>query len=153
MRCFPIVSFPWLSDVPKLPSYSVYMFQLVSCARCCSSVLDFHSKNLQITSKLLTRGYRYHKLWKTFDKFFRSYSELLSKFGEISFQEYVSKGISQPFFYRDLIYILRRVKYEANFVLSRIRIVKRLRRHKYHQVIIEWTIGIVLGPSPVLNRS
>ena len=48
-------------------------------------VLDFHSKNLQITSKLLTQGYRYHKLRKTFGKFFRSYSELLSKFGDISF--------------------------------------------------------------------
>ena len=44
-----------------------------------TSVLDFHSKNLQITSKLLTQGYRYHKLRKTFGKFFRSYSELLSK--------------------------------------------------------------------------
>ena len=43
-----------------------------------------HSKNLQITSKLLTQGYRYHKLRKSFGKFFRSYSDLLSKFGEIS---------------------------------------------------------------------
>ena len=58
-------------------------------ARCCTSVLDFHSKNLQITSKLLTQGYRYHKLRKSFGKFFRSYSELLSKFGDISFQEYL----------------------------------------------------------------
>ena len=45
--------------------------------------------HLQITSKLLKQGYRYHKLRKTFGKFFRSYSELLSKFGDISFQEYV----------------------------------------------------------------
>ena len=34
----------------------------------------------------------------TFGKFFRSYSELLSKFGDISFQEYVFKGISHPVF-------------------------------------------------------
>ena len=33
-----------------------------------------HSENLQITSKLLTQGYRYHKLQKSFGKFFRSYS-------------------------------------------------------------------------------
>ena len=37
------------------------------------------SLNLQITSKLLTQGYRYHKLRKTFWKFLRSYYELLSK--------------------------------------------------------------------------
>ena len=92
---FPIVNFPWLSgDVPRLPSYGIYISQLVRFARCCTSVFDFHSKNLQITSKLLTQGYRYHKLRKTFGKFFRSYSELLSKFGAISFQEYVSKGIT-----------------------------------------------------------
>ena len=78
---FPIVNFPWLSgDVPRLPSYGIYISQLhvVRFARCCTSVLDFHSKNLQITSKLLAQGYRYHKLRKTFGKFFRSYSELLS---------------------------------------------------------------------------
>ena len=62
---FPIVNFPWLSgDVPRLPSYGIYISQLVRFARCCTSVLDFHSKNLQITSKLLTQGYRYHKLRK-----------------------------------------------------------------------------------------
>ena len=72
-------------DVPRLPSYGVYISQLVRFARCCTSVSDFNSKNLQLTSKLLTQGYRYHKLRKTFGKFFRSYSDLLSKFGEISF--------------------------------------------------------------------
>ena len=62
---FPIVNFPWLSgDVLRLPSYGIYNSQLVRFARCCTSVLDFHSKNLQITSKLLTQGYRYHKLRK-----------------------------------------------------------------------------------------
>ena len=59
----------------KLVSWR-YISQLVRFARCCTSVFDFHSKNLQITSKLLTQGYRYHKLRKTFGKFFRSYSEL-----------------------------------------------------------------------------
>ena len=48
---FPIVNFPWLSgDVPRLPSYGIYISQLVRFARCCTSVLDFHFKNLQITS-------------------------------------------------------------------------------------------------------
>ena len=40
----------------------VAFYQLV--ARCCTCVLDFHSKTLQITSKILTQGYRYHKLCK-----------------------------------------------------------------------------------------
>ena len=56
---FPIVNFPWLSgDVPRLPSYGVYISQLIRFARCCTSVSDFNSENLQITSKVLTQGYR-----------------------------------------------------------------------------------------------
>ena len=151
---FPIVNFPWLSgDVPRLPSYGIYISQLVRFARCCTSVFDFHSKNLQITSKLLRQGYRYHKLRKTFGKFFRSYSELLSKFGAISFQEYVSKGITHPVFYGDLVYKLRRVKNESNFISSGSKIVKRLRRRQYDPEIIEKTIGLVLGPFTALYRS
>ena len=108
---FPIVNVPWLSgDVPRLPSYGINILLLVRFARCCTSAFDFNSKSLQITSKLLTQGYRYHKLRKTFGKFFRSYSELLSKFSEISFQDYVSQGITHPVFYGDLVYKLRRVK-------------------------------------------
>ena len=46
---FPIVNFPWLSgDVPRLPSYGIYISQLVRFARCCTSVLDFHSINFQL---------------------------------------------------------------------------------------------------------
>ena len=37
---FPIVTFPWFSgDVPRLPSYVVYISQLIRFARCCTSVL------------------------------------------------------------------------------------------------------------------
>ena len=66
----------------------------------------------------------HHKLRKTFGKFFRSYSELLSKLGAISFQEYVSKGITHPVFYGELVYKLRRVKSESNFISSGSKIVK-----------------------------
>ena len=86
-------------------------------------------------------------------KFFMSYSELLSKFGAISFQEYVSKGITHPVFYGDLVYKLRRVKSESNFISSGSKIVKRLRRRQYDPETIERTIGLVLGPFTALYRS
>ena len=89
---------------------------------------------------------------KTFGKFFRSYSDLLSKLGEISIQEYVSEEISQPVFYGNLVYKLRRVKCEANFV-SGSKIVKRFRRRKYDPVIIERTICLLPGPSTALYLS
>ena len=98
-------------------------------------------------SKLLTHCYRYLKLRKTFGKFCRSYSELLSKFGEISFQEYVSEGTFHLVFYGDLVYILKRVKCEENFISSGSKIFQRLQRRKYDQGIIEKTIGLVLDSS------
>ena len=78
--------------------------------------------------------------------------ELLSKFGAISFQEYVFKGISHPVFYGDLVYKQRRVKDTPNFISSGSKIVKRLRRRQYDPLIIETTIGLVLGPCTALCR-
>ena len=148
------MNFPWLSgNVPRLPKYGIYILQLFRFARCCTSVYDFHSKNLQITSKLLTQGYRYHKLRETFGKFFRLYSELLSKFGAMLFQDYVSQGITHPVFYDDLVYKLRRVKGEYNLIWAVSKIVKRLRRHQYDPTIIERTIRLVLGSLTALYRS
>ena len=136
----------------QTPSYGVCISQLVRFARCCISVLDFYSKNLQITSKLLTQDYRCHKLRKTFGKCFTPYFKLLSKFGDISFQEYVSKGISHPVVYGDLVYKLKRVKDTPNFISSGSKIVKRLRRQQYDPLIIERTICLVLCPSTALYR-
>ena len=78
---------------------------------------------------------------------------LNSKFGEISFQDYESQGNTHPVFYGDLVYKLRRVKGEANFISSGSKIFKRLRRRQYDPAIIERTIGLVLGPFTALYRS
>ena len=75
----------------------------------------------------------------------------LAKFGDISFQEYVSKGISHPVVYGDLVYKLRRIKDTPNFTSSGSKIVKkRLRRRQYDPLSIERIIGLVLGPSTAL---
>ena len=148
-----LVNFPCLSgDVPRLLSYGIYLSQLIRFTRCCTSVFDFHSKNLHITSKLLAQGYRYHKSRKTFWKIFRSSAERLSKFGAIPFQEYLTKGNSHPVFYGDLVYKLRRVRGSTDFMTSRTKLVKRHRRRQFDQGIIEKTIRLVLGPSTDMYR-
>ena len=69
---FDIVNFPFLDcDVPRRPSYGVYMSQLIRFARVCSHVDDFNTRNKCLTAKLLKQGYRYHKLRKAFSKFYR----------------------------------------------------------------------------------
>ena len=62
------------------PSYGVYISQLVRFARVCNNVSDFNERNLFITDKLLHQGFRYHKLVKTFTKFYYRYRDLISKF-------------------------------------------------------------------------
>ena len=149
---FPIVNYPWLDgDVPRLPSYGIYISQLVCFARGCSDVADFHHRNKHITSKLLSQGYRYHKLRKTFGKFFRRYAELLLKYGQVTFTEFVSKGISHPPFYGDLIYKLRRIKNDTNCLASSKRIIGRILKRKYDPIVVRRTVCMVLGPSTVYN--
>ena len=64
---FYLVNFPFLDDdVPRCPSYGVYISQLIRFARVCSHVDDFNTRNKCLTAKLLKQGYRYHKLRKTF---------------------------------------------------------------------------------------
>ena len=49
---FEIVNFPFLDgDVPRSPSYGVYISQLIRCARQCSNVEDFDNRNLFLTAK------------------------------------------------------------------------------------------------------
>ena len=78
---FDIVNFPFLDgDVPRSTSYGVYISQLIRFARVSSHVVDFNARNNSLTAKLLQQGYRYHKLRKTFSKFYRRHYELISKF-------------------------------------------------------------------------
>ena len=73
---FDIVNFPFLDgDVPRRPSYGVYISQLIRFARVCSHVDDFNTRNKCLTAKLLKQGNRYHKLRKAFSKFYRRHYE------------------------------------------------------------------------------
>ena len=76
---FEIINFPFPDgDVPRSPSYGVYISQLISFARVCSQVDDFNNRNKILTSKLLKQAYRYHKLHNAFSKFYYQNSELIA---------------------------------------------------------------------------
>ena len=64
------MSFPFLDgDVPRSPSYGVYISQLGRFARACSNVDDFKGGGLFLAAGLLKQGYRYQKIQKAFSKF------------------------------------------------------------------------------------
>ena len=100
---FEIVNFPFLDgDVPRSPSYGVYISQLIRFVRVCSNVDDFNNRNLFSTAKLLKQGYRYHKIRKVFSKFYHIHSELIVKYN-IGLKTLLQQGVSEPIFYGDLV--------------------------------------------------
>ena len=75
---FEIVNFLFLDgDVPRSPSYGVYISQFIRFARVCSNVDDFNKRNILFTAKLFKQGYRYQIIRKAFSKFYHRHSELI----------------------------------------------------------------------------
>ena len=106
---FEIINFPFTDgDVPRSPSYGVYIPQLIRFARVCSNVDDFINRNLFLTAKLLKQGYRYHKIRKAFSNFYHRHSELIVKYN-IGLKTILQQGISEPVFYGDLVYKFKRI--------------------------------------------
>ena len=112
---FEIVIFPFLNgDVPRSTSYGVYISQLIRFARASSRVADFNTRNKLLTQELLKQGYRYHKLCTTFSKFYRWYYDLISKF-QVGLKSLLRQGLSEPDFYGDLVYKLKKIVGSNNF--------------------------------------
>ena len=111
-------------DVPRSPSYGVYISQLIRFARVCSNVDDFNNRNLILTVKLLKQGYRYHKTRKAFSKFYHRHSKLIVKYN-IGLKTLLQQGISEPIFYGDLVYKFKRIVGNPNFSDQFKKIVKR----------------------------
>ena len=112
---FDIVNFPFLDgDVPRSTSYGVYISQRIWFARVCSHVADFNARNKSLTAKRLQQGYRYHKLRKTFSKFYRRHYELVSEFN-VGLKPLLHQGLSEPEFYGELVYKLKKIEGRAGF--------------------------------------
>ena len=65
--------------------------------------------NKSLTAELLQQGYRYHKLWKTFSKFYRRHYELVSKLN-VGLKTLLHQGLAEPEFYGDLVYKFKKKK-------------------------------------------
>lgn len=132
---FPIVNFPFLDgDIPLGPSYGVYISQLVRFARVCNNVTDFNERNSFITEKLLHQGYRYHRLVKTFTKFYYKYKDLMLKYN-VTCNNLIKNGISHPDFYGNVVYKAQKLIHTP---LSLVKPMNTLIKKGYkHQVIVK----------------
>ena len=148
---FEIVNFPFLDgDVPRSTSYGVYISQLIRFARASSYVADFNTRNKLLTQKLLKQGYRYHKLRKTFSKFYRRYYDLISKF-QVGLKSLLRQGLSEPDFYGDLVYKLKRIVGSNNFSAQFIKIISHYKKIGYNINVLQQTACLVVNPITVGN--
>ena len=85
-----------------------FIFKLGFVRLVCNHVTDFNARNKFLTAKLLQEGYRYHKLRKTFSKFYRKHYELISKYN-VGLKTLLSEGLSEPEFYGDLVYKFKKL--------------------------------------------
>ena len=148
---FDIVNFPFLDgDVPRSTSYGDYISQLIRFARVSSHVVDFNARNKSLTAKLLQQGYRYHKLRKTFSKFYRRHYELVSKFN-VGLKTLLHQGLSEPEFYGDLVYKFKKIVGRVDFCDQFRKIIVRYKRIGYNINIMRQSACLVFNPITVNN--
>ena len=82
---------------------------------------------------MLSQGFRYHKLIKTFAKFFCRYKDLVLKFG-CTCNNLIRIGISQPKFYGDVVNKALKFKHDP-FGLD-IYLNKLIRKGYRHNIIV-----------------
>ena len=104
MWSYLYAQFQDLINVPRIS-------ELIRFARVCSHVNDYNTRNKCLTAKLLKQGYRYHKLRKAFSKFYR---RLISKFN-VGLKSLLHQYLSEPEFYGDLVYKLKKIRGMTDF--------------------------------------
>ena len=156
---FKIANFPFLDwDVPRSTSYGVYISQLIRFARASSYVADFNTHNKLLTQKLLKQGYQYQKLRKAFSKFYRRYYDLISKFQvgypfKNIFKSLLCQGLSEPDFFGDLVFKLKKIVGSNNFSAQFIKIISHYKKIGYNINVLQQTECLVVNPITVGKNS
>ena len=141
---FVIANFPFLDgDVPRSTSYGVYISQLIRFARASSHVADSNTRNKLFTQKLLKQGYRYHKLHKTYSKFYRRYYDLIYRF-QVGLKSLLRQGLSEPEFYGNLVYRLQRIVGSNYFSAKLIIIISHYKKIGYNINVLQQTACLVV---------
>ena len=134
IRHLPICLFVLLSGtVSHYP-----LFRFIRFARASTYVSDFNTRNKMLTQKLPKQGYWYHKLRKTFSKFYRRYYDLISKF-RVGLKFLLRQGLSEPEFYGDLVYKLKKIVGSNNFSALFIKIISHYKKISYNINVVQQT--------------
>ena len=146
---FWVVGFPFLDgDVPRSPSYGVYISQLIRFARECSSVDEFNKRNLFSTARLLKQGCGCHRIRRAFSKFYHRHSELIVKYN-IGLKTLLQQGMSEPIFYSDLVLWIQKSCWRTQFGGQFGEVIKRYIEVGYGLDVKRLSVCLGLDPNAV----
>ena len=111
---------------------------------------NFKIVHLLIEQQLLQQGFRYHKLRKTFSKFYHRHYELVSKFN-VGLKTFLHQGLSEPECYGDLVYKFKKIVGRADFSDQFSKIIVRYKRIGYNINIMRQSACFVFNPITVNN--
>ena len=95
--------------------------------------------------KLLKQVNQYHKLRKPFSKFYRRYYNLISKF-QVGLKSLLRQGLSEPEFYGDLVYKLKKIVCSINFSATFIKIISHYKKIGYNINVLQQSACLVINP-------
>ena len=96
------------------------------------------------------QGYRYHKLRKSFSKFYRRYYDLISKF-QVGLKSLLRQGLSESDFYGDLVYKLKKIVGSNKFSAQFIKIISYYKNIGYNINVLQQTACLMVNPITVGN--
>ena len=85
-----------------------------------------------------------------FSKFYRRYYDLKSKF-QVGLKSLLRQGLSEPEFYPDLEYNLKKIVGSDNFSAQFIKIISHYKKIGYNIIVLQQTACLVVNPITVGN--
>ena len=89
-------------------------------------------------------------LYCSVSKFYRRYYDLISKF-QIGLKSFLLQGLSEPEFYGDLVYKLKKMGGSNNFSTQFIKIIYHYKKTGYNINVLQQTACLVVNPITVDN--
>ena len=83
-------------------------------------------------------------------QFYRRYYDLISKF-QVGLKSLLRQGLSEPDFYGDLVYKLKRIVGSNNFSAQFIKIISHYKKIGYNINVLQQTACLVVNPITVGN--
>ena len=98
-----------------------------------------------LAAKHLRQGYRYHKLRKTFAKFYRRHYEYIPKLN-VGLKTFLHQDLSEPEFYGDLVYKLKKIVGRTDFSDKSGKIIIHYKRIGYNSNVMRQFVCLLFNP-------